>query len=394
MNIGYAQQTITPPLDQPVFLAGFGQDRRAQTVHDDLFARALALRDGPKTLVLCAVDLIGFFRFDVLDVCHRVNEQAPDTQVIIAATHTHHGPDTLGLWGPDDKTCGVDAKYLSTLKDILTKVILSSLEDNRPARVKYTSVQVPGLVKNARDPTILDQSLTLAQFSHPESGSPMATLFNFPCHPEVLSNYNPHITSDYPGVLRREVEAATGAPCIFFAGAIGGMMTPDVKDHSFDEAEAMGKKLSEEGLRKLGETTCTVDVGFTKQISPIRVKLTNLLFKLTIQRKLLPDMRDSHGYVTSEVNLIKIADLWLATVPGELLPKLGLAIKDEMVAAGAQVTGIIGLANDELGYILPKEGFRYPSNPFRPGNHYEETMSLSKTIGPAVVEAVRSLIRS
>ena len=29
------------------------------------------------------------------------------------------------------------------------------------------------------------------------------------------------------------------------------MMTPDVKDHSFEEAEFMGKKLAEEGVKAL-----------------------------------------------------------------------------------------------------------------------------------------------
>jgi len=61
MNIGYAQQTITPSLNKPVFLAGFGNDRRAQTIHDDLYARALAIQTEQTMLVLVALDLIGFF---------------------------------------------------------------------------------------------------------------------------------------------------------------------------------------------------------------------------------------------------------------------------------------------------------------------------------------------
>ena len=37
MKIGYAQTIITPSLDKPVFLAGFGHNRRAKTIHDDLY---------------------------------------------------------------------------------------------------------------------------------------------------------------------------------------------------------------------------------------------------------------------------------------------------------------------------------------------------------------------
>lgn len=124
----------------------------------------------------------------------------------------------------------------------------------------------------------------------------------------------------------------------------------------------------------------------------IKAKLTNILYKLAFRRKLLPDVRDKKGYITTEVNLIRIGGLWLATVPGELLPRLGLHLKAWMKEAGAQVTGVIGLANDELGYILPLEDFKYPWNPFKPGKHYEETNSIGKDITPKVMEGIKALL--
>jgi len=388
MKIGYAQTVITPSLERPVYLAGFGQNRRATTIHDDLYARALAIQAEGVTLVLVALDLIGFFHHDVQDVITNVNR--PDAQIIIASTHTHHGPDTMGLWGPNDKTCGVDETYMTAIKQKIVDVIHASLSTLKPAAVKWTSVHVPGLVKNARNPEILDTELTLLQFVGNDN-SPLVTLFNYPCHPEVLWEHNPNITADYVGYLREETEKQTSAPCIFFAGALGGMMTPDVKDHSFEEAEFMGRKLAGEGVASLSKVEGQKsNVSVAKK--EIKAKLTNILYKLAFGRKLLPDVRDAKGYVNTEVNLIKIGGLWLATVPGELLPKLGLQLKAWMKEAGAQVTGVIGLANDELGYILPVEDFKYPWNPFKPGKHYEETNSIGKGIAPSVMDAIRSLV--
>jgi hypothetical protein len=63
-----------------------------------------------------------------------------------------------------------------------------------------------------------------------------------------------------------------------------------------------------------------------------------------------------------------------------------------MNESGAQVAGVIGLANDELGYILPVEDFKYPWNPFRPGSHYEETNSIGREIAPQVMDGIRSLL--
>lgn len=169
-------------------------------------------------------------------------------------------------------------------------------------------------------------------------------------------------------------------------------MTPDVKDHSFVEAESMGKKLAEEGLASLSKVESqTSNVNIEKK--EIKAKLTNILYKLAFGRKLLPDVRDKQGYVHSEVNLIKLGDLWLATVPGEMLPKLGLHLKQQMRAAGAKVAGVIGLANDELGYILPTEDFKYPWNPFKPGKHYEETNSIGKGISTSIMNAFTELFR-
>ena len=393
LQIGYSQGVITPSLERPVFLAGFGQNRRAQTVHDDLFVRALALKDEDTTLVLAALDLIGFFRPDVLDVTRRVQANAPGVQLIIASIHTHHGPDTMGLWGPNSSRSGVDLQYMTSMKEKVITVLLACQENLQPATLKATSIHVPGVAKNARNPEIVDDELTVVQFNLTSTLRPLVTLFNFPCHPEVLWEHNPHISADYPGVLCREVEIATGAPCIFFSGALGGMMTPDVVDHSFEEAEQMGKKLAQVGLEALNnseesQTSPTILLK-KKDIAP---KLTNILFTLAFRRKLLPDIRNPQGRVPTEAGLLKIGTLWLATVPGEMLPRLGMALKASMLEAGAGVAGIIGLANDELGYILPKEDFRYPLNPFSPGHHYEETMSLGREIGPLVVEAIQSML--
>lgn len=393
MQIGYAQTIITPSLDRPVFLAGFAPNRRAETVHDDLYVRALALRDEGCTLILAALDLIGFFQTHVREVVLRVQEKAPGVQIILASIHNHDGPDTMGLWGSDRSHSGVDPDYMATLKDKTAATILASLENLRPAALKAATVHVPGVAKNARNPDVVDDELTVAMFADAQSGQPLASLFDFPCHPEVLWEHNTHISADYPGALRREVEAVTRAPCLFFAGALGGMMTPDVKEHSFEEAEAMGKALAQAGLRALNEATLVDPSPRIKvQKKEIDIKLTNILFKLAFNRHLLPDVRNTKGQITSEVNLIQIGSLWLATIPGELLPKLGLMVKENLRKAGAGVPGVICLANDELGYILPREEFRYPLNPFQPGKHYEETMSISKDIGPIVVGAVQSLV--
>jgi hypothetical protein len=61
MRAGAAKRVITPDLQKhgPVYMAGFGNNRKATGVHDDLYARCVALSAGGRPLAICAVDLIG-----------------------------------------------------------------------------------------------------------------------------------------------------------------------------------------------------------------------------------------------------------------------------------------------------------------------------------------------
>src|SRR6476661_4598945 len=99
---GAATRIITPPLgDRPVFLAGFQGGRRATAVHSDLYARALALRLGERVAILVACDLIGLSAPDVEDMRPMLAARDIDPDaLVVACTHTHSGPDTIGLWGP------------------------------------------------------------------------------------------------------------------------------------------------------------------------------------------------------------------------------------------------------------------------------------------------------
>ena len=397
MLIGYAQTIITPSLARPVYMAGFAQNRQATSIHDDLYVRALAMCTRERTIVFCALDLIGFFRPDVQDVIQRVRghfTELTKPEILIASLHPHDGPDTMGLWGPDDRTSGVDPLYLAELKDKTVATILTALAAaiKESPSMKSVCLRVPGLAKNARNPEILDDELTALQFLDID-GRPLVSLFDFACHPEGMWEHNTQISADYVGYLRQAVEETTGAPCIFFSGGLGGMMTPDVKEHSFAEAETIGQTLAKSGLEALENASSFPVQELDVQKKEIKVKLTNILYKFAFRRKLLPDVRDRQGRITSEVCLVRIGAVWFAAIPGELLPKLGLALKGEMKAAGAQVPGVICLANDELGYILPAEDFRFPLNPFKPGKHYEETNSISKEMGPVVMEAMLNLLR-
>src|SRR5437762_6000538 len=56
LHVGFGETDITPTLgDKPVYMAGFGQNRKAKSIHDPLKARAIVLSDGKVKLAIASI---------------------------------------------------------------------------------------------------------------------------------------------------------------------------------------------------------------------------------------------------------------------------------------------------------------------------------------------------
>jgi hypothetical protein len=115
-------------------------------VHDDLFARALALKSGDTTIVLVNVDL-GSISKEVADRAKQLAQgltQIPAENILIATTHTHYAPFV-------GRTAEGPAKeYQEWLPPRIADAIWLAQSRLRPARVAHGSGSVPGEVFNRR----------------------------------------------------------------------------------------------------------------------------------------------------------------------------------------------------------------------------------------------------
>src|SRR5262245_45028436 len=96
----------------PIFLAGFGDNRRATGYHDRLWARGVVLESQGKRVAIVALDLIGYFKNEIDTARAMISPESAIGFAVVASTHQHEGPDTLGIWGPDGTTTGTDCGYL------------------------------------------------------------------------------------------------------------------------------------------------------------------------------------------------------------------------------------------------------------------------------------------
>src|SRR5574340_1552562 len=145
LRVGAARNVITPGLGARI--AGYFEERLAQDIHDDLYAKAIVLESGGTSVAIVVCDLIGV----QLETTDRAKELAqeltgiPAEHILITATHTHFGPDThRGA----NVMHGMD--YVDWLPGRIADSVRLAQNRLRPARVAHACGQCPEEVYNRR----------------------------------------------------------------------------------------------------------------------------------------------------------------------------------------------------------------------------------------------------
>jgi len=388
---GAAARKITPPLgERPVFLAGFQRDRRASAVHSDLYARALAFRLGDQVAILVACDLIGLARGEIEEIrAALAPRDIPPDALVVACTHTHSGPDTLGLWGPDAAPSDVDPVYLAAVKRAVAEAAVEALTFGCPVKMRAVMATMPaGYIKNSRAPGLVDDEIAAIQFVRP-NGETLGTLLNLACPPEVLDGASALVSADYPGAACRLVEQVIGGVALHVSGALGGMLSPALDARDAQGVDALGRAYAEAALAALAECELAEVSRLEFRRSTFQLPLRNPLFARALEAGLLRPRPLDAGQLTTSCAYIDLGAAQILAVPGEPLPRLGFALK-AMLAGPVRV--LAGLADDELGYLLPDGEFVAPADYDDPGAQYEESMSVGPNAGSLLLAVAKELV--
>ena len=378
---------ITP--DKPAYIAGYEMNRLSAGVHDRLMARCLVLESGGTRIAFVSCDVIGLPRFQIELIRSQIKSVKP-AQVYIAATHTHSGPDTLGQWGRDLTTSGVDSIWMASLRDKVAALVESTSSKLQPVGLKFAhTTEVPRISKNSRVPQILDTELGVMQVVGKADHKPICTYVNYACHPEVLDTRQ--ITADFPHWLYETVESAGGGVCLYMNGAQGGMITADfdettaLKGQNWQAAETIGTSLGKRVNEIIGMTdTLLMEAPIKTEQRIFAVPLENPKFKALIALKVFSGNMLKNGDLETEVNRIVIGPAEFITIPGEALPNIGIYLKNHMQGTPRFV---LGLCCDELGYILTPEDFDLKLY------RYESSVSVGPQIEPKMVHNLLSIMQ-
>ena len=384
LKAGVASVDVSP--SRPQYLAGFGNNRKSTGINDPIFARAVVFEQGGQRLALVSIDAIGIQRHHLPQYFDKIKE-VPADRVIIACTHDHSAPDTMGLWGKVYAVSdGRDLEWIEYLASKVGEAVDQAAKSAEPVELVFGKGQVAerGVVRNVREPQWLDREVGVIGIFPLASKTPKAVLVNFQMHGETLWGENTIITPDWPGFMRKRLEEMSGAQtAILFNGAFGAMVTVDNlidrngnEAHTFAEADRVGTAIAETANSALnsGERIKNPGLFFARKI--FYLPSDNPLFNFFSNTPLIT-RTFYRGHLQTEVNYIRIGPLEMLTFPGEAYPKIGLNVKQNMTG---KYHWLIGLADDELGYLI------YPWDYYNRIYSYEISASMSPRWGGLLVE--------
>lgn len=324
----------------------------------------------------------------------------PAANVLVCASHTHAGPagwpDQLYPSGP-----AADDVLRARLVDAVTSAAAGLAGRQQPVEPAWVQVEVTGVGANRNDPDGPHDRTCGVLVLHGPDGI-AGVLFDFACHPTVLDPGNLHWSADWPGVARRRIAAATGAPVGFLQGAAGDVSPRFVRrGRDFAEVDRLGGRLADRVLpavlessslrlstpvvarstvqlpvRQLAAAATAVASGSADRIAQSKAEAGRLLERM---------MRvEQPADLDLPVTAVSAGDLAWLHLPVELFASLGERIAR---ASPFPCTRVVGYTDGYAGYVADEAGHA--------AGTYEALISMfDPAAGDRLVDESVALLRS
>ena len=386
LKANVASISITPPLSMKYTLGGYGErnNQPATAIHDLIFAKALALKQGNRKYVIVTLDLLGLPSNVKTDLIQRISKNGWKAEnIMLLPSHSHGSLEMAAL---NDKNSlnipqlGIYKKeLLDFLLDRLETLILEADRNYRTVRIGTKTKIVEGMNRNRRKDPDVDRDLIVTRVDL-TNGTPMAVLVNWTAHPTFLGAKDMQLSAEWPGYLQNALQTniGKGVTAMYYNGAEGDQSTilnePAADDYR--KIEIYGKKIA------------TIAFDLYHEIIP--EKVGNFAWKYQIIQlpyhqshpTFMKTGGEEYGLTESSVKIVmnilcpervgvgvlRIGDLIIAGVPGEMTAILGKKIKNALALGKVKQVAIGGLANEWISYILEK-------NQYLNGEGYESSMS-------------------
>jgi neutral ceramidase len=328
-KVGFAKRDITPQRPTPMW--GYG-DRHAllsQGVADQLLAKAVVIEVGEDRLAIVGMDIgRGPTAAMMAQIRAAVAKQAGVEQVMIAGSHTHHGPviELTDRKGFGKGTFDDAVAYSKRLPELLIDAIVEAKNNVAPARIglakKDLELNRNRHTKRAPKPT--DPMLAVIRFDD-AAGKPLVVIANYAAHPVTMDESVLKFSADYPGAMQNRVEEQLKTNCVFMQGAAGdlspnrGELTGKQYGEALgDQVIALARSVETNAPQKPSIQAMTNRFKFTS-----RVNFNNPLLTAVFERAFFPELvrnftREFAGGIEPEMTTVLLnGDLALVGASGE-----------------------------------------------------------------------------
>ncbi len=428
MKVGIANATITP--DGPIWMTGFAaRTEPSEGAYNDLEASIVVFDDGNVRAGIMALDLVGVDEF-LLDPFRQAAAElgiAPQ-RMLVNCSHTHCAPACRVARGSIRK---FDDEWLTELQDKLRALLQEAVADLQDSKLDYTVGSCTlGLNRRRANPDgsyagmlpapdkPIDPDVPVLRVLTPQ-GEVRAVLFSYACHPTTMGGQL--IGTDYPGPARDLLrEAIPGCLPIFLQGCGG-----DVKPRAVDPVKqtfggATVETVHEIG-HELGRAVAAALCGDPEELgdqlagtsgiadlptrgTPTEQQLAELEAGNQWQqayaeaaRRSIAEQGGLADTLPVEVQVLKIGELYLLAIGGEVSCEIGLELKAKLPDLKLWTLGYSNLlrsyiaslgAHSEGGYEV-ETAFLYSTTPEpRPLGYQPESVAVLINKG---IELVRSL---
>ena len=403
-KIGLYEREITPFFGNSI--EGYFNVRIVDGVKDKTYAKAVVIERENKKVALLAIDACMLEDKTMDCIRERVEKytgiNAKD--LMISATHSHTaGPSKKDVEGADNQ---LDSLYLDAMINICADTVIMADKVKREAKIKFTYANVDGisfirnyLLKNGvvrtnpgyKNPDIVKpvgekDTVVPVLFFEDKDQNKMGLAYSFACHQDCVDGTE--ISGDYSSTVSRLMKEKFGMDFIsvYFNGTSGNINHFAVladKDVTTipDYYKLMGEKVYSEIIKSLDGLTevdgqikvATVEKTYDSRVPnhseikeqqdllnsvdlPKDVKLDasspKEWFDACMAKRALGYTFSVTKYYRVKLQIIKIGDVMIFALPGEVFSQFGLKIKN---AFKETKNFFATLSNNKWSYMPEKD---------------------------------------
>jgi hypothetical protein len=221
-KVGAARKVITP--QDKVELAGLGYylGRVGERIRDDLAATALVVTDhADQAFAIVALDIMYGGDELTAGIRERVSGSLgfPSSSICVHCSHTHNAPTARSIRGAGD----ANLAYLAFVIEQASAAVIEAYSRKQPARLYAASTLLEGLTYNrTRNSGPVDTRLNVFSAKN-DAGDMLALAVNFHAHPCAQMEMDLFAVSrDVPGEVVDQIEARfPGATSLYLQGTCG-----------------------------------------------------------------------------------------------------------------------------------------------------------------------------